>query len=346
MIVQPGENPTRPGYFDFGEVDLGSFLNHTFILRNSDPRTVVLQKVDPGCGCTVARIGKRLEDGSLEAALSNRPGELMILAPGEVVEIALRVDTTAVAKKNLDKLFMVRLATDSVTRPFLTLECHLLVRQHFQVSPASLDFGDMPVGAGAKGVFTIRSLGLEHHRLVQLKEVPQGVEANLIESSASSQASPIWELTASFLPPIEKRRQAATLVISTLAPDGEPGPDLELTMAGTGVDDVSIRPQRLILRPNPRDTSGTVSVSAELVSRLPGHAFRVTGYSIQGDQSDSLSLSAEAFESVSNGSSPRWNLTLETRTLPTATSFSGMIIIELDDPQYPRIELPYVGLGF
>ena len=108
VLLQPGEDPLRPGYFDFGKVKLGEIVNHTFVLENKDPRRVTLQKVDPGCGCTVARIGKRLPDGSLEPALSDRPNELMLLEPGDVIE---SVDGRLITQLTLDEI------VDRITGP-------------------------------------------------------------------------------------------------------------------------------------------------------------------------------------------------------------------------------------
>ena len=352
VLVQPDEDPLRPGYFDFGEVPFGDFLNHTFVLQNMDPRTVILQKVDPGCGCTVARLGKRKADGSLEPALSDRPNELLRLEPGEIFEVALRVDTTAVGTTNLDKLFMVRLASDSVTRPFVTLECHLVVRERFQIAPKSLNLGAIPINAGKEGQVTIKALGPDLYDIVGLGELPQGVVARLEKSAIGGQDGKIWVLYAGFLAPLDKGRLAAVIPLKTQAPDGTPGADVEVTMAGSGVDDVTVTPSRLILRPGLASSGSSdpevksAQVDAELISHLLGHRFRVTGYSIAGDEADQLRLIATPYLPASDGSSGQWTLTLETRGTPIRAQFTGSITLELDDPQYPQIEIPYAGLGF
>jgi hypothetical protein len=348
VLVQPDEDPLRPGYFDFGEVALGGIVTHTFVLQNKDPRRVVLQKVDPGCGCTVARIGKRLPDGSLEPELTDRPNERMHLEPGDIVEVALRVDTTAIRDKNIDKHFMVRLASDSVRRPFLTLECHLFVRQRFQVAPAAIDLGAIAIGAGGEGKLTIKSVGPELDELTGLGPLPPGVIARL-EPGAFADS---WVLHAGFLPPLTKGRVASQILVHTQNAEGESGRDLSINLVGTGVDDITVTPPRLIIRPAPKRNDGLdpqahpARIEAQLVSHLAGQRFKITGYDITGAAAGGLRLEVEAYQPSPDGSSGKWNLALVTTETPKLPSFTGAIMIELDDPHVPRIEVPYAGLGF
>ena len=103
VAIQPDEDPERPGYFDFGVVEDGQIVSHTFVLENKDSRDVTIQKVDPGCGCTVARVMRIEKDGSRTPPMAERPLELLILEPGMRAEIELLVDTKAVKIKNIDK---------------------------------------------------------------------------------------------------------------------------------------------------------------------------------------------------------------------------------------------------
>jgi len=260
--------------------------------------------------------------------------------------------STAIRTKNMDKLFMVRIASDSVQRPFTTLECHLVVRERFQIAPEALNLGAIPVNAGKEGQVTILSLGPELYEVVGLGALPQGVSARLEKSGIGGPDGKVWVLYAGVEAPLEKGRLAAVIPILTQAPDGSPGANVEIKMAGTGVDDVTITPSRLILRPG-LNVAGPTSpaaksaqVEAQLVSHLSGHSFRVTGYTLTGDEAEHLRLIATAYMPAADGSSGQWTLTLETRDAPTTAQFTGSIQLELDDPQYPHIELPYVGLGF
>ena len=344
FLPAEGADPERPNFHDFGIVSEGAVLHHTFSMVNRDPRPVEIQRIDPACGCTVARLTKETVEGELETALTDRPGTLLELAPDEIVHVALTVDADEVREKNVDKLFMVRVTSDSVTTPFITMECHLIVRQHFQLAPAALDLGDVPLGALETGRVTIKALPPDDRRLVGLRELPPGVVAELEVSPLSNPESEIWTLQAGFEPAFELGRRAAEVRIMTTEANGQPAEDVVVQLTATASDPITVHPPRLILRPAP--DGGTARIQAELVARLAGQRVDVIGFSIEGSERDALSFSAEPFQPSPDGTSARWNLALETRTLPGASSFQGMIVIELDDPALPRLEVPYVGLGF
>lgn len=59
--------------FDFGVADNAQPIDHTFVIRNDGDTTLVIERVRPTCGCTVANITKKE------------------LAPGETSEISTRL---------------------------------------------------------------------------------------------------------------------------------------------------------------------------------------------------------------------------------------------------------------
>ncbi|MDF1800785.1 MAG: DUF1573 domain-containing protein [Planctomycetota bacterium] len=340
-----GEDPERPGYFDFGTVDHGELVHHSFRVRNDEPRPVVIQKIDVGCGCTVARLSKVTSSGEVVGPRSDLPNHLLTLEPGEVAELALRVDTTIIKVKNMDKLFMVRVISDSDLTPYLTLECHLIVRMAFQVFPEQLELRHMPVGGGAVKPITIKSLSTPAGRLTGVGELPEGVTATLRQSEISTIENPVWVLDAGFLPPVQLGRQAATILVETAAPDGTPTAPIEIQIAGNGVPDVNISPSRFVMRPGLGAESGSV-VDGELETFLEGHRFRVTAFTIQGEAADHLEFQADPVLPDARGQSTRWLLKLSTREPGPTGAFTGTVVLELDDPQYATLEIPYVGLDF
>lgn len=340
-----GEDSDRPGYYDFGTVDHGEIVHHSFRVRNDEPRAVVIQKIDVGCGCTIARLSKVTADGETVGPRSDLPNHLLTLEPGEVAELSLRVDTTIIKVKNMDKLFMVRVISDSDRTPYLTLECHLIVRMAFQVFPEKLELRHMPVGAGAVQPITIKSLSTPPGRLTGVGELPEGVTATLRQSELSTIANPVWVLDAGFLPPVILGRQAATVIVETSAPDGTPTAPLEIQIAGNGVPDVNISPSRFVMRPGLGAESGSV-VDGELETFLQGHRFAVTSFTIQGEAADHLEFQADPVLPDARGQSTRWLLKLSTREPGPTGAFTGTVVLELDDPQYATLEIPYVGLDF
>lgn len=339
-----GQDPERPNYHDFGTVPEGSVLHHSFLLENRDPRPVEIQKIDPACGCTVAQLSKVRADGTEERHLTEQPNLLLRLAPGETMRVALEVDSDEVRQKNRDKLFMVRITSDSITTPFITLECHLIVRQLFQVSPAPLDLREIPMGGGGELTATIKAMGPDLHRVVGVGPLPEGVFAELAVSPMSGDDLLLWTLRAGFEPGLRAGRHNAEIHLETVDPEGAPGNDLVLQLSATATPDIVVRPERLMLRPGAK--GGPAEMHAELAARLAGQRLNVTGFSVTGEQADKLEFHAEPYQPFPDGTSPRWNLVLRTIGTPTTANFRGTLVLELDDPGNPRMEIEYVGLGF
>jgi hypothetical protein len=349
VVVQEDEFEQRPGYFDFGVVENGKIPHHTFVLENKDPRPVTIQKVDPGCGCTVARIMRVETDGTRTPPLAKNPLELLVLEPGMRAEIELRVDTTKVKVKNTDKLFMVRVSSNSVEKPYLTLECHLIVDMPWQIAPKSVNLQQIPQGAGATGIVTIKALGQAGMTLGEVLSTPEGTTTTLARQAHFSEA--VWTLEAGFTPPVELGLQGFDVMIETFTKDGIPGEPLQVRVSGTVTPDVSFVPPRLMLRPNPKGVGvktdqGIGLTIGKLRTLLSGHTFRVIGFRITGDHADDLEFNATPVRPNQNGASKEWDLSLMAKYSLTASQFTGTIEIELDDPQFKKMELPYVGLGF
>ena len=350
VAIQPDEDPERPGYFDFGVVEDGQIVSHTFVLENKDSRDVTIQKVDPGCGCTVARVMRIEKDGSRTPPMAERPLELLILEPGMRAEIELLVDTKAVKIKNIDKLFMVRISTNALDNPYLTLECHLIVDQPWQIAPASVNLLNVPQGAGATGKVTIKSANEKKGLMLgEIQSLPKGTTAKLVRQEQFQ--APVWTLEAGFLAPVPIGRQGFDVWIDTVRADGSPAEPILVKVAGNVTADVGFMPERMILRPNPsgigiKTEVGLGKTIAKLSSHLSGHTLKVVGYQITGDQADHLEFDAQPVRPNANGASSEWNLSLIAKDSLSVEKFTGTINIELDDAQYKQMELPYVGLGF
>ena len=350
VVVQADEDPGRPGYFDFGVVEDGKTVSHTFVLENQDSRDVTIQKVDPGCGCTVARVMRIEKDGSRTPPMAKRPLELLILEPGMRAEIALRVDTKAVKVKNTDKLFMVRISTNALDNPYLTLECHLIVDQPWQIAPASVNLMNVPEGAGATGKVTIKSANEKRGLMLgEIQSLPEGTTAVLVRQEQFQ--APVWTLEAGFVAPVPLGRQGFDVWIDTVRADGTAAEPILVKVAGNVTADVGFMPERIFLRPNPpgigiKTDAGLGKAITKLRSLLTGHTFKVVGYQITGEQAEHLEFDAQPVRPNANGASNEWDLSLIAKDSLPVEQFTGTIEIELDDAQYKQMELPYVGLGF
>jgi len=75
---------------DFGEVREGDLVTHTFILSNVGDETLVIEKINPWCGCTTIPALSKTE-----------------LAPGETMELEAVLDTAGLDATTINKSITV-----------------------------------------------------------------------------------------------------------------------------------------------------------------------------------------------------------------------------------------------
>jgi hypothetical protein len=351
LEILPHEGPLAPGvetrdprpyYHDFGTVADGETITHVFRMRNTDPVPVAIQRVDPGCGCTVASLRVVHPDGRVEPGLSPRSkAETLLSVPsGAVAELELVVETRDLATKNTHKLITTRVLTDSPNGYFLSFEVHLYVLQPFAVVPATLAFGDVAEsGGGSAKVEIVQATpaGMPLHELGELGELPAGLTAELLKELRMGRA--LWTLNARLEPPLERGPRHGTLQVATVQADGELGRALEVPWSANVVGDLLTDPQRIAFRARPEARTG----QTELFSLLAGHRLRVTAVDVPAEQREFLAARFEPLEADDTGHSERWRVALELVAAPPEQEIlSGTLRVALDDPQHPSYALEYV----
>ena len=111
---------------DFGTVESGPVVSHTFRLKNLGPQTIQIASVTPACGCT--------------AVLASTP----TLGPGEEGGVEVALDTYKLAGPQA-KTVTVR--SNDVVRPELVLTVHGTVVTDLRTAPSRLYLGRLPAGA-------------------------------------------------------------------------------------------------------------------------------------------------------------------------------------------------------
>jgi len=82
MVPRQGVTQTMAGiardpfFWDFGKVEKGKTVAHTFILKNNTPQNLSIKALNSSCGCAVTKIGdKNIPPGEstpLEVAFDSR----------------------------------------------------------------------------------------------------------------------------------------------------------------------------------------------------------------------------------------------------------------------------------
>jgi hypothetical protein len=111
---------------DFGTVENGPVVTHTFKLKNFGPDTIDIQSVIGACGCT--------------AVLASTPQ----LAPGQEGGVQVALDTY---KLSGEQAKTVTVRSNDPVRPELSLSLHGFVATDVHAAPARVYLGRLPVGA-------------------------------------------------------------------------------------------------------------------------------------------------------------------------------------------------------
>jgi len=334
----------RPNFHDFGEVPFGDVLSHTFKLTNRDPRPVKILSAQGGCSCTSVQ-AIRITDPETNETITgdlNAEDGIIEIAPGQVADFVMKVDTRKIRKANTDKLNIMRVRTDSLETPFLMFELRVLAVELFQATPRILRFSHVPESYGA----TLKSDLITARRgspvrILGIEREGQRVRAELEESHINNES--VWTLMVtvpamSKLGPLEDE-----IVLRTTNSFGE-GDDgrFSIKVHAQVVENIIATPRHL----NISGFSQTEPARAEalLKTLVPGMRVGILDTVLQGAGADLLSVEIEAVDPDANGQSSRWNIALTSAGGLPAGRIDGTLVLVLDDTQQAEVRLPYRGV--
>ena len=348
LVILPGANdplgPTdpdlaRPYFHSFGRVADGETVSHVFRLRNTDEVPVSILDVKPGCGCTVPALRTTRADQSVVRGVRDPRGDepRITVDPGAVVEVELAIDTQHVSNKNADKTVQTTLTTDSPNGYYVKLETHVFVERPFQLVPNGVNLGRVPVSGGGEGKVEIVRAGGFDHTIEQVAHAPEGLQVEL--ASENRLGTDVWTLSVRLLPPLDLGRWTGTAELTTRGTDGSPGRPVAVPVQADVVPDLSPSPSRFVFLAQDDESFGQVT----LTTLMSGHRFGVTAADVSAEHRTWLSIGFEAEDADTRGRSPRWLLTLRALEPEEITELvRGVVRVQLDDPQHPFVDIPYV----
>jgi len=138
-VLTSGTDPTvavEGQVFDFGTVDRGTPVEHTFTLRNAGGATLVVDHVKSSCGCTVGVVSGRE------------------VAPGADTFVAVHLDTARLAGRTTK---VVTVYTNDPASPAVGLTLTGQVLSDLVATPTPLYLGKVRRGEGARREITVVS---------------------------------------------------------------------------------------------------------------------------------------------------------------------------------------------
>ncbi|HTF87553.1 MAG TPA: hypothetical protein VK843_04030 [Planctomycetota bacterium] len=339
LVIQNPQNAERDYDVDLGTMPYGDRREHVVKMQNDEGRALSISNVQAGCSCTSVKLSYVDASGErVDAPLlwGNAP---FVVPKGAILEVALLVDSKAVPVKNSAKRVSVRIQSDSEVEPFKTLEVHTLVEAPFMVIPQNINLGQVAIGAIAQGKAEISRWGNTGELLTGVLSHPDNMD--VVFESPKELGFDMWRLTVRWFPPLERGTQMRSVVLSTTGPNGKgEGRPLEIQVQAIGVENVIAEP--LLFQISEQLAPGAEVGSVTLRSLVGGNRLTVTGARAEGPMAESFRAVATAIEPDSKGRSERWSVTLSAISVPQAQgSYSGFVIVSLDDPATPEVRIPY-----
>jgi hypothetical protein len=334
------ESIVRSYFHDFGTVPDGSVASHTFRLQNSDRVPLTIQRIKASCGCTVPAIRYVDDQGVTHEGDPEADPEVLVLPPGAIADLDVRIDAHGVRSKNEHKLMQVRVTSDSLNDPFLTLECSILVEQPFRVEGDVLRIPRMPQSTGGRGFARIVQLGASNARVKSLGALPPGVTATLVEEDVIGRA--VWRLEVEVAPPLSVGPFMDELELLTETADGQPAPSFRVKLQSSVTADITLDPTRVILRDFRSDGLGAETTT--LVCNVPGQRVKVLGADVEGSFREFIDVEWAPLQPDDKQRSARWTIRVTVKPGIEVDRFSGAITLRLDDPQTPELKLTYAGI--
>ena len=156
----------------------GTKIEHTFTLRNDNPTSLHLDRIQSSCGCTSAVISTGSTNlGDLPSLVSS-----VVIAPHQELKVHVTIDPTHLAAGPIEKYVWVYVQGQSDAAAILRMTGTLDAGALF--SPSTLDFGKVPVGTTPTQRLT---LALDRQWL------PAGATPQLVSSDPDVTVTPVTD---------------------------------------------------------------------------------------------------------------------------------------------------------
>lgn len=166
---------------DLGEIMQGESRKHIFIVGNRGTADLLIHRVNPTCGCTVAHV--KTPDGQLHDPKTQVEGTtLCTLKPGEQAEIQFEFNSTGQPTHKIEKTIVV-ISSDN-KNPAMQLSFRIDVQKVISVEPSPLQLGEVTRGAATKARVYVKLLKIEDLTITGFLDKPEYLEATWEKATA------------------------------------------------------------------------------------------------------------------------------------------------------------------
>jgi len=291
---------------DLGDIPQGSNATYTFTFKNDGEETLKIGKLKTSCGCTAALISRDT------------------IEPGEKGEVKVTF-SSGKFKGNTSKT--VTVPSNDPKNPEVMLHIKAIVKVDIDITPQSLNFGDMPRGSSETKSITLTRIDGTKFKIVKIESKSENITAKIDnETEESSRYNINVTFSAGQLP----KTFSEKLKIYT---DSNIQPVLEVLIRARVTGDVVVTPQSIFIG-NIRQ--GETKSSAIIISN--GGTTPLNINSIEANP-EYISVSQETLK---EGEEYRVTVTVSKDSPPG--TIKGNLIIRTNSPSEPESVVPVTAI--
>ncbi len=323
---------------DFGKRLSGERLETQFTIKNEGEGDLVIIKVGAQCHCTLSELrlpGRVVSPKELQ--LKEAYGTLK---PGEQATLDCTVDTAGLAGSVRKK---IQVYTSDRARSPLSLDMVMVVDNPFQLSPASISFGDVRYGEPVERVVRMASIDQGEFAIVG-HELPQPpvMEVEYKQVKPRRNEVCVWEITLRSKDGLPCKEHFGKLKLTLDHPTIKSLDQLHYSMRV--VPDVAWTvdsrrsPETITLGVVKAGTNDVRSIMLE--NKNPKVPYKATGVTI----TSRLGTEAFAAELITIEEGQKYEVKLKVIAAPKSKAFSGELAIAAESPTLPLLKIKFSGI--
>ncbi len=323
---------------DFGKVLSGEQLRTEFKLKNEGEGDLVIIKVGAQCHCTLSEL--RLPSRVVPPKELKTNEGYGTLKPGEEATLDCSVDTAGLAGLTRKK---IQVYTSDRARSPMSIDMVMVIDNPFQLSPASISFGDVRYGEPVERVVRMASVDQGEFTIVG-HELPQPpvMEVEYKQVKPRKNEVCVWEITLRSRDGLPCKEHFGKLKLALDHPTIKSLEQLHYSMRV--VPDVAWSvdnrrsPETITLGVVKAGTNDVRTVLLE--NKNPKVPYKATGASI----TSRLGTESFAAELITIEEGQKYEVKLKVIKPPRSKAFSGELLIAADSPTLPLLKIKFSGI--
>ncbi len=313
---------------NFGLVVTKTQLTCKFTFRNAGTQKLIIEKVNTGCGCTVANMPKQEFE------------------PGEAGVIDITYDPKGTGPQNRS----IQVLTNDAKQRVTTVALEANVLPLVEARPNTLQFGQVLAGetrtielviVGRDPDLTVESVTTNGPEIT-VKEVTDRIPTALIEPELPGRK--IYDVTLGADADVGRVLKMITFQIKAGKQKGDPDKQIHQVNVNAFAavkGELSVQPP--FIRVRPLATNEPFDREA-IITREGGKPFKILEAKVLNSTIEGVTVSVEPYEQDGADSAKGYKVIIRGNAGDTAKNFRGAVVVTTDMPKEKSIEIQFSGL--